>query len=129
MKTRHLRIHPRDNVEVALTNLSKGEEVLLQANNETIVLTENIPAKHKFTIHYLNEGDDVVMYGVLVGRAVTHIPKGGLITTQNIKHATGTYGLKERKTDWHKPDVSKWQNRTFRGYHRANGLVGTGNHW
>ena len=129
MQTTHLRIHPKDNVEVALTNLKKADEVTLKQNNETIVLAANIPAKHKFNINDLNEGDEIIMYGVLVGRAVTFIPKGSLITTQNIKHATGSYGLKERNTEWNKPDVSKWLNKTFMGYHRADGSVGTANHW
>jgi altronate hydrolase len=69
------------------------------------------------------------MYGVLVGKAVTDIPQGGLITTTNIMHASGTYSLKERKTNWHQPDVSKWTNKTFNGYHRADGSVGTANFW
>lgn len=27
------------------------------------------------------------------------------------------------------PDVTHWQGRTFQGFHRANGRVGTANHW
>jgi altronate hydrolase len=69
------------------------------------------------------------MYGVLVGKATKFIPKGGLISTQNIKHASNSFALKERHTNWHKPDIAAFQNRTFNGFHRADGSVGTRNYW
>jgi altronate hydrolase len=37
--------------------------------------------------------------------------------------------LANEKTDWIKPDVSKFVNRTFNGYHRSDGSVGTANYW
>lgn len=122
-----VKIHPADNVDVALTNLQKGDTV--NGYGDAYTLLENIPAKHKFATKHFNEEDEIIMYGVLVGKAVQPIEKGALISTKNIKHASGTFGLKERKTSWHKPDVSKWQTRTFMGYHRADGSVGTANHW
>ncbi len=125
--TKTVRIHPNDNIEVALTNLQKGE--LVNSNGDTYPLLENIAAKHKYAATRFNEGDDIIMYGVLVGRAMQNIDKGALISTKNIKHAADSFTLKERKTDWHKPDVTKWQDRTFMGYHRADGSVGTANHW
>jgi altronate hydrolase len=122
-----LRIHSADNIEVALTNLEKGSTI--KSGNLEITLQERIPAKHKFALKSFKTDDDIIMYGVLVGKAVKDIPQGGLISTSNIKHASGTYSLKERRTGWHKPDVSKWQNRSFNGYHRKDGSVGTGNFW
>lgn len=127
MQTKTLKIHPDDNVAVALTLLNKGEAV--NANDFNITLEDNIPAKHKFALQEFNEGDAIFMYGVLVGVATKFIPKGGLISTQNIKHASDSFALKERKTSWHKPDVTAFQNKTFNGYHRADGSVGTRNYW
>ncbi len=66
---------------------------------------------------------------MLVGKATKPIQKGGLISTQNIQHASNSYTLKERHTNWHKPDVSKYQNKTFNGFYRADGSVGTRNFW
>lgn len=122
-----LRIHPKDNIEVALTNLQAGEQI--NSYGETYPLLENILAKHKYATKHFEAGDNIIMYGVLVGQATQTIEKGALISTKNIKHAAGTYELKERKTDWHKPDITKWQDRTFLGYHRADGSVGAANHW
>jgi len=122
MQTKVLRIHKDDNVAVALTVLYKGEQATGK-NLPVVEIKENIPAKHKYALVDLNEGDNVIMYGVLVGKATKFIPQGGLISTQNIKHASNNYQLKERKTDWHKPDVSKYQDKTFNCFHRADGSV------
>ncbi len=127
MQRKTLKIHPGDNVEVALTDLAAGSEVL--CDGQQIILKNNIPGKHKFALKTFEAGDDVIMFGVLVGKAVTQIPSGGLITTENIKHASDSFRLRERKTDWHLPDVSAWQHKTFMGYHRADGSVGTANYW
>jgi altronate hydrolase len=125
MKT--LKIHPDDNVAVALTDLQEGEKTGF--NGSEYVLVSKVPAKHKFAIQDFQTGDDIIMYGVLVGRATQPIRKGEVITTGNIRHAANEYSLKERNTGWPVPDVSKWQNRTFNGYYRADGSVGTANHW
>ncbi|PWT76031.1 MAG: altronate hydrolase [Bacteroidetes bacterium] len=122
-----LRIHPLDNVAVALRDLKQGETVI--NNGDGYLLSENIPAKHKFTLKDLPPDADIIMYGVLVGRSNEPIKKGSLISTKNIRHASGAFGLKERKTEWHRPDVERWRNKTFMGYHRPDGSVGTANHW
>lgn len=122
-----LRIHPSDNVEVALTDLESGETV--GTNGSTMQLTSKIPAKHKYALKDFNVDDDIIMYGVLVGKAVMPIRKGELLTTSNIRHATNSFSVGERKTSWNAPDVSKYKDRTFNGFHRADGSVGTANHW
>ena len=127
MKHKVLKVHPDDNVIVALTDLAQGETV--QLDGQDYYVLENVAAKHKFAAKDFNEGDPIIMYGVLVGKAQNFILKGGVLTTSNIKHATNSYELRERKTTWNKPDVSKWQGRTFNGFHRTDGSVGTGNYW
>jgi altronate hydrolase len=127
MKKSILKVHPNDNVIVALRDLAKGEEV--QLNGHRYTLAEDIPAKHKFTEATLAPGDRLTMYGVLVGKAQTEIPAGARISTGNVKHASTGFQLGSRKTNWHVPDVSKFTSRTFNGYHRTDGSVGTGNYW
>ena len=78
MTKRYLKIHPDDNVYVALTDLSKGETLTLP-DNSSLQLVDDIPAKHKFTDRSLKVNDEVVMYGVVVGRTVLEIPRGGVI--------------------------------------------------
>jgi altronate hydrolase len=122
-----LKVHPADNVLVALTNLEKGTVVLFEGEKYT--MAENVKAKHKLAIVDLEPGDPVTMYGVLVGRAQQRIGKGGLIGTTNVKHAANDFTVGERRTEWVVPDISVYRNRTFNGYHRADGSVGTANYW
>ena len=120
-------IHPDDNVLVALTNLEQGE--VISFNKKEIPLPARVPAKHKFAIKDLQPGDEIKMYGVLVGKAEKEIPLGGVITTSNVKHAANGFEIRERKTQWTPPDISAFRNRTFKGYKRDNGQVGTANYW
>jgi altronate hydrolase len=127
MKQKVLKVHPNDNVLVALTDLNQGEIVVYQGREYPI--GENIPAKHKFTTEPLAVGGEVIMYGVLVGKAQTEIPAGRRISTENVKHAAHGFQIAERKTAWDIPDVSNYLSKTFYGYHRADGSVGTANYW
>jgi len=127
MKQRITKVHPKDNVMVALTDLNEGDEAFYKDKNYKV--SEFIPAKHKFALTDLAAGADVIMYGVLVGRTQRPIPAGGLLTTENIKHAASGFQTGSNHLDWEKPNVQKWQNKTFNGFHRDNGEVGTANYW
>lgn len=124
---RVLKVHPKDNLLVALTDLFKGEIIIYQ--DEKITLLDDVKAKHKFVTEDLSAGDKIMMYGVLVGKAQINLHKGNVITTANIKHAANSFDVGERNLAWDKPDVSKWENATFNGFHRADGSVGTANYW
>jgi altronate hydrolase len=122
-----LRIDPRDNVLVALTPLPAGEP--LTFGGEQFVPLSEIPAKQKFAIRDLAVGDEVVMYGGIVGLIRQAIPRGGLLSTRNVQHDASGFGPKVGNYSWSAPDVSAWSSRTFDGYHRADGQVGTRNYW
>src|ERR1700733_9640892 len=113
MKQNVLKVHPKDNVLVALQNLAKGDTIVYQVDQ--YILQDAIPAKHKFFQHDMQAGNAVIMYGVLVGKAQHFIPRGSLMTTENIKHAAQPYDYHGVKYEWHAPDVSKFKDRTFRG--------------
>jgi len=121
------KVHPADNVLVALTNLGEGTVVNYDGEDYTII--GKVPAKHKFVTKDIMPGDELFMYGVLVGKAQHFIPRGSAITTSNVKHAAKGFEVGERKLGWPKPDVSKFKDKTFIGYHREDGKVGTANYW
>ncbi|MXV17571.1 UxaA family hydrolase [Hufsiella ginkgonis] len=127
MKQKVLKVHKDDNVIVALTNLEAGEQVSYEGKQ--YILPEFVEAKHKFAAVPLPAGTEIIMYGVLVGKSETDIAEGGLLSIRNVKHAASDFITGERHTSWQMPDVSKWAGRTFNGYHRADGSVGTGNYW
>jgi altronate hydrolase len=122
-----LQVHPQDNVLVALADLKKGREV--RAGSDPLVLVTDVPAKHKFATQSLDSGDSVIMYGSLIGQAVTPIQRGETITTQNVRHRAAVVSEKTASYSWTAPDVSRWRDRTFAGYHRADGQVGNRNYW
>jgi altronate hydrolase len=127
MQNSVLKIDPKDNVLIALTDLHKGERITY--SGRVYILTSNVPAKHKFATQDLSAGDDVVMYGVLVGKARDPIQAGELLTTRNVRHEASRYSESSRQYEWSPPDVSRWRQRTFLGYHRPDGQVGTRNYW
>ena len=127
MKHKVLKVHSKDNVIVALTNLTKGETISFEGAD--YLLQEDIPAKHKFFMQDMKAGDEVIMYGVLVGKAQITITKGSRMSTENIKHAAEPYTYRKTNFEWHAPDVSKFKGRTFNGYLRSDGRVGTANYW
>jgi altronate hydrolase len=122
-----LKIHPDDNVYVALADLQPGKPV--NTDGQTLEVCEPVPAKHKFTPSALPKGAIVRMYGVTVGETTQDIPKGGLLTRTNLVHKAEGFQASDHKYDWAAPDVSAWEGRTFMGYHREDGSVGTANHW
>lgn len=122
-----VKMHPKDNVLVALTDLPQNERVIFE--EKTYVLQDTIKAKHKFYTTDLSRGDEVIMYGVLVGKVQCDIVKGSLMTTANLKHAAEPYGYRDVDFSWQAPDVSKYKDRTFNGYKRKDGRIGTANYW
>ncbi|APU94951.1 altronate dehydratase family protein [Sphingobacterium siyangense] len=127
MKNNVLKIHPKDNVLVALQDLKKGDAISFEGIQ--YILQEDIPAKHKFFMQDMHFGDEIYMYGVLVGKAQFDIPQGSIMNTDNTKHAAEPYHFRPSHYHWEKPDVSKFEGRTFNGYLRPDGRVGTANYW
>lgn len=124
---RVLKLSPKDNVVVALTDLRQGETVTLSESSYT--LATDVRAKHKFATQSLAPGSPVIMYGVLVGKAMEPIAKGEVITPRNLHHEAAPFHQTIEEYRWNPPDASRWQAQTFSGYHRADGQVGTRNYW
>ncbi len=127
MKQVVLKVHPKDNVLVALTDLKKGSTVEYEGIPYT--LQDDVRAKHKFFTTDLKKGEKIIMYGVLVGKAQMDLQKGSWMNTENTRHAAEPYSYRKTDFKWTAPDVSKFVGRTFNGYHRSDGRVGTANYW
>ncbi len=127
-RARVLRLDGRDNALVALTDLRKAEIVSLSGENHTLL--SDVPAKHKFLAQDVAAGGDIIMYGLLVGKAVENLRRGDLLTTRNIRHAAATFHEAETAApSWIPPDISSWTNKHFLGFYRDDGQVGSRNYW
>ena len=122
-----LQLDSRDNVLIALSDLKAGDRIAF--DGEIYSLPRNVPAKHKFAMRALAVGDNVLMYGVLVGRAVKPIAAGELLTTGNIQHQAAPFQEQSGEFRWTPPNVSHRKQQTFMGYRRSDGQVGTRNSW
>jgi altronate hydrolase len=127
MQKQILQLDPRDNVLIALTDLKQGQTV--EHAGDAYSLLSSVPAKHKFATEDLGVGSEVVMYGVLVGKAFKPVKRGELLTVGNIHHQAAPFHEKSEEYLWTPPDVSAWKHRRFTGYRRADGQVGTRNYW
>src|SRR6201981_2796365 len=122
-----LKLSPKDNVLVALSDLRKGETIAWSSSSYK--LATDVPAKHKFATENLAAGSDVIMYGVLVGKAIKPIAQGEVLTPRNTHHEAAPYHEKTEEYSWTPPEVSRGRKTTFQGYRRADGQVGTRNYW
>lgn len=127
MQQKVLQLHADDNVLVALTSLETGEEI--QYKDYKVTLKDTVPAKHKFSIFDLKPEDPIKMYGVLVGKALSSIPSGGALTTENVKHMASGYEFETNVKSWTAPNISRFKDKKFNGFHRPDGQVGTANYW
>ncbi|MFT6865412.1 MAG: altronate hydrolase [Cyclobacteriaceae bacterium] len=122
-----LKVDESDNVLVALFDLAPGE---VRYNDLTINLSAPIPQKHKFLTMDLKAGEKVIMYGVPVGTINTDLSAGTQITIENVTHFADPISLENWSSyAWEPLDVSQWKDKTFQGYHREDGKVGTANYW
>ncbi|WP_317236123.1 hypothetical protein [Niabella hibiscisoli] len=53
----------------------------------------------------MQAGDEIIMYGVLVGKAQNFIPRGGVMNTENTRHAADPFE--------YRPYHYKWTPRMF----------------
>jgi altronate hydrolase len=124
------QLHPRDNVLIALADLNAGAQI--EFAGRIYRLPKAAPAKHKFAMRDFAVGDDIIMYGVLVGCALKPIASGELLTTVNIQHLAKPFHGQSARFHWTPPDIydiSNWHHKPFLGYGRSDGQVGTRNYW
>lgn len=120
-----LRLHDDDHVGVALRAL-KPEEQFDGVASTTLKIAESIPKGHKVSLQALTKGDRVTKYAQLIGYASSDIAAGEHIHTHNLEFRN-TEQVYEFSTDRRSADLDVG-NRTFDGFKRANGRVGTRNY-
>lgn len=119
----YIKIHPSDNVAVALEPLDKGSSITI--DGEIIELNDNIPQGHKFALKTIVKGDSVIKYGHLIGRIKETVTPGTWIHTHNLETGLGdllTYSYEKVDTN-----LEKTEEKFFEGYRRENGKVGIRN--
>jgi altronate hydrolase len=113
-----VKIHPDDNVAVALENIEKGGQIDVGGN--VLSAKTDVCAGHKIALGHIAAGETAVKYGHAIGCAAKDIQKGESVHTHNLK--TMLKGLSEYA---YRPDLHFIEPKTpacFMGYRRKTGV-------
>jgi altronate hydrolase len=119
---RFVRLHPADNVVVAVVSLPTGTALA----SEGVTVTRAVPMGHKVATRPFAKGEAVQKFGQIIGYATQDIPAGAHVHVHNC--AMGEHdqhyeiGVDYRPVQYRDP-----REATFKGLRRADGRVGTRN--
>ncbi|GHO86290.1 UxaA family hydrolase [Dictyobacter formicarum] len=122
-------LHPQDDVAIARVPLSRGVVLRLPGEPETQVeVVQRVLSGHKVALHAMAEGQPVRRYGSVIGFATQAIQAGEHVHSHNLSvgelKQDYQYGVDVHPVEY-VPDA---QRRTFMGYRRPDGRVGTRNY-
>lgn len=120
-----LRLHPDDDVAIALVPLGEGRHI--EVAGQALRLAADVGAGHKVALREVAPGGPVRRYGQVIGFATRPIARGDHVHSHNL--AVGDMRLDYQfGTDIRPvPDVPPAERRTFMGYRRPLGRAGTRN--
>jgi len=120
--SRLLTLNPQDNVGIALADIMAGEVI----GGAGVVVQQSVKQGHKVAVSPIAQGENVLRYGQIIGQATCDIAAGDHVHVQNL-------GMGEHAQDYAHASEARalplaTDARTFNGYHRADGRVGTRNY-
>lgn len=120
-----IHLHPSDNTVIAKISLQTG--TYLTAAEGDLVVRQTIPSGHKIAIAPIATGEIVRRYGQIIGFATQPIEAGDHVHSHNLSVGDFArdyaFGADVKPIDL----VPEKDRRTFPGYRRAAGRVGTRN--
>lgn len=117
-----LRLHDSDNVVIALRDFKAGE----QPANLPSPLKSEIKRGHKIAIAAVAPGQNIVRYGQVIGQATGSIGPGDHVHVHNLGMLEQTLDHKFASSNTPLPPIT--DARTFMGYQRDDGRVGSRNY-
>ena len=122
---RLVRVHPADDVAVAVRAVAAGEELTVEGARVTA--REAIPAGHKLALRDFAPGEPVTKYGFPIGEATAPIAAGSHVHSHNLRtRLEGTTGFTWRGARA-ATGATAVTMPTFDGFRRASGRVATRN--
>ena len=117
-----IRLQASDNVVIALRDIPAGAQV----DGVAAPLGQAVPRGHKIAAMPIAAGANVLRYGQIIGQAKADIAAGDHVHVHNLGMGEHTqdYAFASQNTVLAPID----EQRTFQGYHRADGRVGTRNY-
>ncbi|CAA9565312.1 MAG: Altronate dehydratase [uncultured Thermomicrobiales bacterium] len=123
-----VRLHPEDAVAIAKVPLLP--RTVLAADDGEVRVGAMIPPGHKVALRAVAEGEPVRKYGQIIGFATRPIAPGAHVHSHNLAVGEGQLTLDYAFASERPPVafVPEAERRTFLGFRRADGRVGTRNY-
>ena len=118
-----IRLHPSDHVAIAIERLAAGRQVLV--DGVAVVCHDEILPGHKLCVAPVDSGSPVLKYGQPIGVASVRIEVGQHVHSHNL---IDDHHVQDVIDETFPPDAPRPLRRTFDGYVRADGRVGTRNY-
>jgi altronate hydrolase len=119
-----IKIHPSDNIVIALSDINEGENFIV--DNVEVTPRQSISKGHKIAIRDIAKGENIIKYGYPIGHANCNIISGEFVHTHNLK--TNLQGIEEYSYEQKLADLNiPGRDLSFMGYRRENGNVGIRN--
>jgi altronate hydrolase len=126
-----IQLHPDDDVAITITHVAPGTVVCLGSTSndeDTVAVPQLIPSGHKLALRAIGKGAPIHRYGQVIGFATQPIVPGEHVHSHNlgVQNFARDYafGADTRPVSY----VPASQRRTFLGYQRADGRIGTRNY-
>ena len=125
MEREFIRIHPKDDVAVALRDVARG--AVAEVAGKRILVLDDIPMGHKMALRDLRAGEKVLKYGSPIGHLTQDAPAGSWLHSHNVQ--TNLEGLLDYQYRPSRPaaDPGHALPDSFRGYLRPDGRAATRN--
>ncbi|MFO0958087.1 MAG: altronate dehydratase family protein [Isosphaeraceae bacterium] len=122
--SRAILLRPEDTVAVATRPIPEGSTI--DPGGRPVIVREPIGLGHKVAVSEIAEGAEVRKYGQVIGFASRPIPAGGWVHTHNLRADLfeRDYAFARERPAPPTPEAP----RTFRGFLRPDGRVGTRNY-
>lgn len=121
---RIIQLHPDDPIAIAVREIAPGTE-LRAPDGTRLKAVDRIPTGHKIALRDLAPGEAILRYGWRIGQARQPIAAGSWVHTHNLEVGTIPRSYTYRTVPPLNPAPS---GRTFQGYLRPDGRVGTRNY-
>ena len=125
-----IRLDRRDSVAIAKEDILPG--VIISADLpglpfERLTTAQKIPAGHKFALHSLAPGAEILRYGCRIGIASSVITAGDWVHTHNLDVGDLVRNFAIQTVAADQPTAVATPERTFMGYPRPHGRNGARN--
>ena len=92
IKKKAIKLHIEDNVATSINNLQCEDivEISDATNNiSTVIVKDNIPFGHKFSLKNILKNESIIKYGEIIGKATQNIKIGQHVHIHNVEGNRG----------------------------------------